>query len=119
VAGLSPIKINCVIVDSPDDPDALAVKRFCEEQGLIPRFIKQMDIEKGSFGVVHGGSGGHCASCNRLRLTSNGLLKPCLFNDVAFDIRKMNYREALRMAVDQKPRAGVHSNTHRFYNIGG
>jgi len=119
VAGLSPIKINCVIVDSPDDPDALAVKRFCEEQGLIPRFIKQMDIEKGSFGVVHGGSGGHCASCNRLRLTSNGLLKPCLFNDVAFDIRKMNYREALRMAVDQKPRAGVHSNTHKFYNIGG
>jgi cyclic pyranopterin phosphate synthase len=118
-AGLSPIKINCVILDSPDEPDALAVKRFCEEQGLIPRFIKQMDIEKGSFGVVHGGSGGHCASCNRLRLTSDGLLKPCLFNDVAFDIRKMDYREALRMAVDQKPQAGARSNSHKFYNIGG
>lgn len=118
-AALSPIKINCVVTESPDEPDALGVKRFCDENGLIPRFIKQMDIENGLFGVVRGGSGGHCASCNRLRLTSDGLLKPCLFSDIAFDIRKLHYKEALRMAVDHKPKAGVHSTSHQFYNIGG
>ncbi len=118
-AGLLPIKINCVIRETPDESDAAAVMKYCEKQGLIARFIRKMDIENGKFGVVHGGSGGHCASCNRLRLTSDGLLKPCLFSDLAFNIRKMNYAEALRLAVDQKPEAGAHSTTHQFYNIGG
>ncbi len=118
-AGLVPIKINCVVKENPEEPDAIAVRKYCDEQGLFARFIRKMDIENGKFGVVHGGSGGHCASCNRLRLTSDGLLKPCLFSDLAFDIRKMEYQEALRLAVDQKPKAGAHSATHHFYNIGG
>jgi cyclic pyranopterin phosphate synthase len=118
-AGLSPIKINCVIRESPEEPDALAVAQFCREQGLLARFIHEMDIEKGQFGVVHGGNGGLCGSCNRLRLTSDGLLKPCLFHDLAFNIREMDYREALRLAVEQKPKAGERSTSHTFYNIGG
>lgn len=118
-AALLPIKINCVVRESPAEPDALEIKRYCDEHGLVSRFIKQMDIESGQFGVVHGGSGGHCASCNRLRLTSDGLLKPCLFSDIAFDIRKLDYKEAMRMAVDHKPKAGAYSTSHQFYNIGG
>ncbi len=117
--GLSPIKINCVIKESLDEPDAQAVRRYCEEQGLVARFIHEMDIEKGSYGVVHGGTGGDCAQCNRLRLTSNGDLKPCLFNDLAFNIRTMEYPEALRRAVEQKPECGSKSSTHKFYNVGG
>lgn len=119
VAGLSPIKINCVIRESPDEPRALMVQRFCEERDLVARFICEMDIEKGQHGVVHGGSGGDCAHCNRLRLTSDGFLKPCLFNDIAFSIRKMDFREALRMAIGQKPECGGISTSHKFYDIGG
>jgi GTP 3',8-cyclase len=118
-AGLSPIKINCVVQNGVDDPDAVEVERFCESRGLIARFIDEMDIEKGKYGVVHGGSGGLCSSCNRLRLTCDGLLKPCLFNDLSFNIRKMEYRDALRLAVEQKPECGVGSTSHKFYNIGG
>ncbi len=118
-AGLFPIKINCVIKKSLEEPDALEVQRYCEEQGLMARFIGEMDIEKGWYGIVHGGSGGNCASCNRLRLTSDGFLKPCLFNDIAFDIRRLNFREALRMAIEQKPEFGAKSTSHKFYNIGG
>jgi cyclic pyranopterin phosphate synthase len=117
--GLSPIKINCVIKKSLDEPDAQAVRRYCEEHGLIARFIYEMDIEKGSYGVVHGGTGGDCAQCNRLRLTSNGDLKPCLFNDLAFNIRTMDSREALRRAIEEKPECGSRSSTHGFYNVGG
>jgi cyclic pyranopterin phosphate synthase len=118
-AGLAPIKINCVVKESPDEPDALEVKHYCDAHDLIARFIDEMDIEKGQYGVVHGGSGGNCASCNRLRLTSDGFLKPCLFNDLAFNIRQMDYREALRLAVEQKPECGDKSTSHKFYNIGG
>lgn len=118
-AGLAPIKINCVVKSGPAEPDALAVKQYCEERGLIARFIDEMDIEKGQYGIVHGGSGGNCSGCNRLRLTSDGYLKPCLFNDIAFNIREMGYREALLQAVARKPQSGDKSTSHKFYNIGG
>ncbi len=118
-AGLNPVKINCVIAKSIDEPDAVEVKKYSDENGLIARFIYEMDIEKGEFGVVHGGSGGDCANCNRLRLTSDGYLKPCLFSDIAFNIRQMPYEEAIAKAVDDKPACGLSANAHKFYNIGG
>ncbi len=118
-AGLSPIKINCVIKKSVDEPEALAVKKYCDDYGLIPRFIYEMDIEKGEFGIVHGGNGGDCANCNRLRLTSDGYLKPCLFSDISVNIRRTDYREAVRIALAQKPECGLSSTSHTFYNIGG
>lgn len=119
LAGLHPIKINCVIKKSVNEPDAIAVKKYCDENGLEARFIYEMDIEKGEFGVVHGGSGGDCANCNRLRLTSDGFLKPCLFSDISISIRKVDYKEAMRMAIEQKPACGNSSTAHKFYNIGG
>ena len=118
-AGLYPIKINCVIKNSIEEPDALAVKKYCDEQGLLARFIYEMDIEKGEFGVVHEAAAGDCANCTRLRLTSDGYLKPCLFNDIAVNIRKTDYKEALKFAIEHKPECGMNSTTHKFYNIGG
>ena len=118
-AGLSPIKVNCVIKKSIDEPEAMAVKKYCDEMGLTARFICEMDIEKGEFGIVHGGSGGDCANCNRLRLTSNGFLKPCLFSDISVNIRNTDYREAVKIALAQKPECGISSNSNKFYNVGG
>ena len=117
--GLHPIKINCVIKKSPNEPNAVEVKKFCEENNLIPRFIPEMDLEKGEFGIVHGGNGGDCANCNRLRLTSDGNLKPCLFNDLSVNIRKMKYEDAIQYVIENKPACGVASSENKFYNIGG
>ncbi|MBI5209017.1 MAG: radical SAM protein [Elusimicrobia bacterium] len=118
-AGLAPVKVNCVVKESPDEADARGVQRYCDERGLTARFIREMDMKSGRFAVVSGGSGGDCSRCNRLRLTSGGLLKPCLFSDLAFDIRAMGYREALAAAVGGKPEHGARSTTHQFYEIGG
>ena len=118
-AGLAPVKVNCVVKTSIKEPDALEVKKFCEQNGLVSRFIYEMDIEKGEFGVVHGGSGGDCANCNRLRLTSDGYLKPCLFSDISINIRHTDYRSAILKAVGEKPECGHNSTAHKFYNIGG
>ena len=118
-AGLAPVKINCVIKKSVDEPDAVAVKNYCVSNGLEARFIYEMDIEKGEFGIVHGGNGGDCVNCNRLRLTSDGFLKPCLFNDIAINIRKTDYKDAILSALDQKPERGMSSNKNKFYSIGG
>ena len=79
-AGLNPVKINCVVKDRGLDQDAKEVKEFGEKNGIQVRFIKEMDLESGVFSVVKGGDGGKCHICNRLRLTSDGYLKPCLFS---------------------------------------
>jgi len=116
--GFSKIKLNCVIEQSPDEADAQAVAAFAAERGLELRFIRQMDMAQGRFWRVIGGDGGHCVTCNRLRLSSDGKVFPCLFSDQAYDVRKLGVENALRLAVAEKPESG-HKSSNRFYRIGG
>ncbi len=117
--GLKPVKINCVVNRDRDEPDALDVARYASETGCDVRFIPRMDLERGTFGVVSGGSGGDCTKCNRLRLTSTGMLKPCLFSDIEIDTLKLGAKKSIEMAISRKPEKGLHNNTGGFYNIGG
>ena len=116
--GLTPVKLNCVVSESPDEPDALSVAEFARERSLEVRYICHMNLSKGRFYAVIGGDGGVCSMCNRLRLTSDGWLRPCLFSDIGFNIKELGYREAIRRALMDKPEAGDTSNRH-FYEIGG
>jgi cyclic pyranopterin phosphate synthase len=118
-AGLTPVKINCVVKENGFEPEAQGVKDFADSKGLQIRFIPEMDLHKGSFGEVIGGTGGHCASCNRLRLTPNGMVKPCLFSDQSYDVRELGARNALLRAVESKPKCGSSSQKSNFYNVGG
>jgi len=118
-AGLNPVKINCVRPEAGSREEAEGVGEFCRKNDLEVRYIEEMDLEKGRFSKVHGGTGGNCAECNRLRLTSNGKLKPCLFNDMEFDIRTLGYEEAIRLALENKPEKGETNSNNSFYNIGG
>ena len=106
-AKLFPIKINCVIQKSENEHDAIEVAKFCKENNLQVRFIREMDLEKGQFWQVKGGTGGACAICNRLRLTSDGKIRPCLFSDLEYDVRKLGTKEAILQAVGNKPRVGT------------
>ncbi len=38
-----------------------------------------------------------CSECNRLRLTADGKIRPCLFSDEEYDVR-----EALRAGADDE-----------------
>ncbi len=118
-AGLAPVKINCVIVKSKEEEDARTIADFCLQNSLEIRYIRQMDLVNGHFSTVEGGTGGNCSMCNRLRLTANGKLKPCLFDELEFDIRKMGYDNAIMKAIEFKPECGSSNVTGKFYNIGG
>ena len=117
-AGMEPIKINCVLLDQADD-DTQKLKDFCAENKLSLRFIHQMNLKNGEFSKVEGGEGGNCSRCNRVRLLANGDVKPCLFSDLAFNIRKLGHEKALQMAIGEKPRTGTFNQSGQFYNIGG
>ncbi len=118
-AGISPIKINCVVNNSSTEPDAVEVRNFCFQNGLEVRFIHEMDLDTGCFTLVEGGEGGNCSHCNRLRLTANGMIKPCLFSNLEYSIREFGIREALLHAIHTKPEKGIANNRDLFHNIGG
>ena len=118
-AGLSPVKINCVIRNSPEEPDARLVGEFGKSRGIEVRYIHEMDLDSGYFRGVIGGDGGNCATCNRLRLTSNGMVKPCLFSNTCYSVRELGPSLALRKALDNKPECGSFNTTSEFYNLGG
>ena len=113
-----PIKLNCVVEDGPDEPDARLVAAFAAWHDLPVRFIPRMDQQAGRFSRVIGGDGGDCSRCNRLRLSSDGLLYPCLFSDLAFPVREYGARRAFELAVAGKPATGRHSR-NRIYALGG
>lgn len=117
--GFKPIKLNCVIVNSSTDDNALEVAEFARNNDLEVRYIHFMSLSEGRFSVVEGGSGGDCPKCSRLRLTADGKLKPCLFSNLEYDIRKLGIEEAFRQAVSCKPKSGTVNSNNLFHNIGG
>ena len=118
-AGLSPIKINCVIKSSRFEADALEVASYCASEGLEIRYIHEMDLDTGSFSKVEGGEGGDCSNCNRLRLTANGDVMPCLFSDLSFNVRAEGVENAIEESLKNKPRSGTKNHSGRFNTIGG
>ncbi len=70
----------------------------------IPGFL-------GSVGFINAMHGKFCASCNRIRLTSTGELKPCLCFEDCIDIKQAvrhksreEVRRQLELAISKKPR---------------
>ena len=117
-AGLTPIKINVVKL-STCEQDFSSIKEFAVKEGAQVRFISQMDLRTGEFEQVEGGNGGNCVVCNRLRLTANGMIKPCLFGDNEYNVRKLGIENAFMEAMNAKPKSGTKNLVGNFYNIGG
>ena len=118
-AGLAPVKINCVVVESPDEADARAVAAFGAERGCQVRFIQEMNLPTGRFAIVWGGNGGNCPVCDRLRLTSDGFIRPCLMSNLKYSIRQLGPRQAIRLAIAAKPEAGRTCDDRTMNGIGG
>lgn len=118
-AGLNPIKLNCVVNGASSEPDARAVAQFATKHDLEVRFISRMDFPSGTFSVVDGGSGGDCARCSRLRLSSDGFIRPCLFSKLGFSVRELGPRQAIEQAVTHKPESGKPCEGNVMSRIGG
>ncbi len=117
--GFNPIKINFVRIPGENEEDEQNVIEFCKKKGLQLRFIRQMNLETGKFYPVEGGDGGKCEICNRLRLTADGHILPCLFSDYGYSVKELGIKQAFLKAVENKPARGGKVKTHKFYNIGG
>ena len=106
-ADLTPIKLNCVLNGCNNKQE---LQNFARQNNLMIRFIHLMDLKAGKFSQIEGGSGGDCANCNRLRLLSDGTIRPCLFSDIGFNVRKLGIEEAIKKAIKYKPKQGAPCN---------
>lgn len=136
LAGLSPVKINTVVLRGINDDEAIDLARMSISQGWHVRFIELMPFKatrlrnletisaqkirdrigslaklepcvvkvgngparyyrysgaKGTVGFISPMTEPFCQSCNRLRITSDGQLRPCLLTD-----SEVNLKEPLR-----------------------
>ena len=119
INGLEPVKINVVKISESNENEWKELKEFCLQRGLKIQFIHQMNLKSGTFSQVEGGYGGNCTICNRIRLTANGFIKPCLFSNLAYSINEHGIEKALNLALLNKPEKGISNTNHQFYNIGG
>jgi cyclic pyranopterin phosphate synthase len=133
--GLTPVKINAVILRGVNESDAAELAALSIEMPLTVRFIeycptdKEAEVERffvpnsrvrsriedkfgamdateavdsngpavyfkikgglGNIGFISGKTTYFCHRCNRLRLTSDGKVKPCLYSDVHYDLKKL------------------------------
>ena len=133
-AGLSPIKINSVLMKDINDDEAPALLKWALAEGFSLRFIEQMPLDAGGIwnretmvtagailaslaedfdlvavpdrgsspaqefyingtqatvGIIASVSEPFCGACDRLRLTSDGQLRSCLFSLEEMDLRKV------------------------------
>ena len=82
----------------------------------------------GTVGFISAMSNHFCANCNRLRLTADGNVRPCLFSDAEYSVREalrrgddMQVLSIWRDAVAHKPQEhAIIEGTQRFMSqIGG
>jgi GTP 3',8-cyclase len=155
-AGLSPVKINTVVMAGFNDDEVIDFGRRTISEGWHVRFIELMQPEgvavtpeqvvpaseikqrldplghmershvpvgggpakyyrfpgaAGTVGFITPVSEHFCVNCNRLRLTSDGKLKPCLLSPDEVDLReplrggasREKLKELIRMAIAGKP----------------
>lgn len=71
--------------------------------GCGPAHYLQGEADQGAYGFIAPISGCFCAQCNRLRLTADGRLRPCLLSDMEIDLRS-----ALRSGATDTEIAGLY-----------
>src|SRR5579862_1169133 len=131
-AGLTPLKINCVLLRGFNDGEIEGFARFARDENLVVRFIEFMPLEEdrlwspeivvsmgeiverinrvmplvplpprepsetarrytfsdgvGEIGIIAPVTQAFCGACSRVRLTSDGKIRTCLFSQIEHDL---------------------------------
>ena len=80
---------------------------------------------KGTFGIIAAYSRTFCGTCNRLRMTPQGLLKTCLYDSGVFNIKDImragatdeQVLEALQSALNHRAKDGFEAEQQRLNNL--
>lgn len=119
--GLSPIKINMVVFASTSEAEIDRMQSFCEANGLTLQRIMQFSLyDREDLSMrFQAERPPKCGDCHRLRLTSDGFLKPCLFSEDEVKVDFCDVRGSIERAVLLKPESGSSCRNRSMRAIGG
>ena len=100
-----------------------SIEKLVDPQGSTS-FNYKVEGYAGSFGIIPAYTRSFCGSCNRLRITPDGTIKTCLYDDGVFNIKDVIRAGAtdaqllatIREAVGQKAKDGFEAEKNRKFN---
>ncbi len=120
-AGFKNTKINAVLMPNFNANEIELIKKFCDDKGLALQRINHYSLSDiNSIDRTYSAERPlSCGVCNRIRLTADGKIKPCLFSDNEIPIDLDNIKESLISAINIKPANGTKNSTRENWEIGG
>lgn len=94
-----------------------------------PKYSTSMNYKvkghRGSFGVIPAFTRSFCGSCNRIRITAQGLFKTCLYDQGVFNIRDFMRNGAtdaqvldiIKQALSMKSKDGYEAERNRSHHV--
>ncbi len=120
-AGFKGTKLNMVVIPGCNDDEVPAMQVFCQKKGLLLQRINHYSLEN-PHSIPRDYTAERplsCTRCNRIRLTADGKLKPCLFSDLEYEIDFDDLKASLKNAILNKPRQGTFCKNKQNWQIGG
>jgi len=98
------------------------MEEFCRERGLELQTIRHFTLARRVHESLHPPVCDRplpCDRCDRLRLTADGFLKPCLYSDVEILVDFSDIESGFLAAVRAKPEEGTSCSGRMMGEIGG
>lgn len=114
-----PIKINMIIFQETTNEDIAQMSGFCKDKGIKLQLIKHYHLSLSKKDNRHYHRPPQCSECNRIRLLSDGRIKPCLHSNDELKVNFNDIKGTLINAVKAKPASGESCTNRNMSQIGG
>lgn len=120
-AGFKNTKVNMVIIPGFNDSDVENMFDFCRKKGLQCQRINHYALSHWNNidPAYEAEKPLSCHLCNRIRLLSDGRLKPCLFSNLEIPVDFDDIESSIKLAVRNKPLNGKGCTVRGNWEIGG
>jgi cyclic pyranopterin phosphate synthase len=119
IAAGFPVKINMVVLEDTTKDEISRMREFCSRRGVRLQLINHYELAREKGEEYAFDRPPSCATCNRIRLMADGMLKPCLHSDEEVPLDFSRLAESLREAILVKPRRGGVCTNRAMPQIGG
>lgn len=113
------VKLNMVVIKDKNEDEIDDIKRFCLKKNIKTQLINHFNLRSNKNDENFFDRPPKCKNCNRIRLLSDGVLKPCLHSETEYKVDFANIRESLGAAILAKPERGLSCNSRKMFEIGG
>jgi cyclic pyranopterin phosphate synthase len=119
LAGFEKIKINMVVSETTSPEEISKMAAFCRDNDFKLQKIRRYSLTEHKTDDDAYERPPRCGGCDRLRLTCDGYLKPCLHSDREIKVDFDDIKASITDAVQGKPERGDVCGDRNMMSIGG